>query len=928
MPETALRRPYWLLALVTAIALAIPAAKALLGQNTYPFQDPDLPADQRIHNILALLTLQEKIDLLGKNMNVPRLGIHGSAKIDSIPGSSGQFEGIHGITVGGPGNWNLKSPGVPGAPGLSGGTSVIPTTQFPQPIGLGQTWDPALVQKATTEVGYEARYIFQSYDRGGLIVRGPYADLARDPRWGRTEESFGEDPYLAGTLSASFARGLQGNDPRYWQAASIVVPFLANTNEDNRSRSSSDFDNRLLHEYYAVPHRMAIEEGGADGLMASYNAVNGVPMAANPMLRDLVMQNWGFNGIIDTDRGALTFLVTDHKFYNDMANAAAGTIHSGINQYLDAYPDAVMTALKKHLITEADIDRNLEGLLRVMVRLGFLDPPARVPYSGISVSDLDPAKGAPWNWPENKALARRATDESIVLLKNEGQTLPLDASKLKSIAVIGPAAGRVLDDLYGGTPPYAINPLEGIRKRAGSGVSVQYATGNDLKEAADLARRSSVAIVIIGNNPTCGNGGWIHCSLPSEGHEGQDRTSLTLEQEQIAKAVFAANPRTIVVLKTSFPYTTTWSQEHVPAILEMAHSSEEEGNGLADVLFGDYDPAGRLTITWVASMDQLPPMMDYDIRHGRTYMYFREKPLFAFGHGLSYTKFDYSDAHLNGTSFRPEDTMELSFTLKNSGRRDGDEVAQVYCRHLDSVRQQPKQALCGFERAGMRAGQETRIRLAIPVSRLRYWDSIGERYIVESGQYELLLGAASDDIRVRLPLKIVGGVSPGPVPFVLGIAGRHQIVSEANKLCWNVVANSIKSGDAIIPYPCDAHSDNMEFRFVDRGGGFYSIHTMNGTQGLCLNISRASPTPGDGKTYGGAGNLIQWTCEATSLSDNELFQVVAVGENRAQVRVKNSGLCLEDPGRGGTIRQNLCAVSAPNQTFTITGEEWVPLTIH
>ena len=272
--------------------------------------------------------------------------------------------------------------------------------------------------------------------------------------------------------------------------------------------------------------------------------------------------------------------------------------------------------------------------------------------------------------------------------------------------------------------------------------------------------------------------------------------------------------------------------------------------------------------------------------------------------------------------------MELSFTVKNSGRRDGDEVAQVYCRHLDSVRPQPRQALCGFVRTGVRAGQKTRISLAIPVSRLRYWDSSGDRYIVESGQYELLIGAASDDIRLRLPLKIVGGVSPGPIPYARGVAGVHRIVSEATKLCWNVVGNSTKSGDAIIPYPCDAYSDNMKFRFVDRGRGFYSIHTMNGAHGLCLNISRATASPGDGKTYGGSGNLIQWTCEALSLSDNELFQVVAVGENRAHVRVKNSGLCLEDPGRGGTIRQNLCAVLAPNQTFTIAEEERVPPAFH
>ncbi|MHB1856187.1 MAG: glycoside hydrolase family 3 N-terminal domain-containing protein, partial [Acidobacteriaceae bacterium] len=252
---------------VMALFLLVVMGPSLQGQYNYPFQNPNLPTDRRIQNVLSLLTLQEKIDLLGKSLNVPRLGIHGSGKVDSIPGSSGQFEGLHGLAVGGPNNWGRRSPG---APGLFGGTSTIPTTQFPQPVGLGETWDPALIEKAATEEGHEARYIFQSFDRGGLIVRAPNADLARDPRWGRSEESYGEDPYLVGTMSVAFVKGLQGDDPRTWLTASLVKHFLANSNEDGRAGSSSNFDDRLLHEYYSAPFRMAIEQGGANAIMTAY----------------------------------------------------------------------------------------------------------------------------------------------------------------------------------------------------------------------------------------------------------------------------------------------------------------------------------------------------------------------------------------------------------------------------------------------------------------------------------------------------------------------------------------------------------------------------------------------------------------------------------------------------------------------------------
>src|ERR1044072_9487659 len=394
--------------------------------------------------------------------------------------------------------------------------------------------------------------------------------------------------------------------------------FLANSKENDRDKSSSNFDERLFHEYYSLPFHMGVTEGGSRAYMAAYNTVNGVPMTINPVMQKITREKWDQDGIICTDAGAMRNLVTSHKYYPDFETAAAESVKAGIGQFLDDYREPVKGALKRGLLTEADIDRALRGNFRVMIRLGLLDPPSRVPYSSIGNESIDP-----WNTENHKALALLAIQKSIVLLKNSGNVLPLDKKRLKSIAVIGPRANEVLLDWYSGTPPYSISPLEGIKNAVGKSVKVTHAANNECGAAVKAARASDVAIVCVGNHP---NGGfdtqWARVSVPSEGREAVDRQSITLEQEELIKAVFAANPKTIGVLKSSFPYAINWTQENVPAILHMALTSQEEGRALATVLFRDYNPAGRLVQTWPRSLEQLPPMMDYDIRHGRTYMYF------------------------------------------------------------------------------------------------------------------------------------------------------------------------------------------------------------------------------------------------------------------------------------------------------------------
>ena len=724
-----------LLSALLAIGLFITGAEA--QQDKYPFQNPELPIEARVNNILSLMTVDEKLAALSTDPSVPRLGIVGSSHI----------EGLHGVALGGPGGWGGR------------GLQPLPTTQFPQSVGLGETWDPELIRQAAAVEAYEARYTFntdtqtftnwrgEKHRRVGIVVRAPNADLARDPRWGRSEESFGEDPFLTGTMAAAFARGLQGDNPKYWMAASLMKHFLANSNENGRDGSSSDFDERLLREYYSVPFRMGVMQGGSRAYMASYNAWNGIPMTVNPILKDITMREWGLDGIICTDAGALTNTVTKYKYYSDINLASAGAIHAGINQFLDRYREGVKAALDGKMINLAEIDDNLRGVYRVMIRLGLLDPPDMVAFNKIK------GDKAVWENPEHKALARKVTQESIVLLKNENHRLPLDKSKLKRVAVIGPYADIVALDWYSGTPGYAVSALEGIKNKLGSSVKVDFAHDNTDDAAVKIARGADVAIVVVGNHPTC-NAGWAKCPLPSDGKEAIDRQSITLEQEDLVKQVYAANPHTVVVLIASFPFAIQWTQEHIPAILHMAHNSQEEGNALADALFGDYNPGGRLVTTWPASLDQLPPIMDYNIRDGRTYMYFKGKPLYPFGYGLSYTTFEYGNLRTSAPQIAQNGEVTISMDLRNSGARAGDEVVQLYVTHQGSKVERAREELKGFQRVSLQPQKKTTVKFTLKASDLPYWNTNTAAWEVEPDQVEIRIGSSSADIKLKTLLKV------------------------------------------------------------------------------------------------------------------------------------------------------------------------------
>ncbi|MGC1390641.1 MAG: glycoside hydrolase family 3 C-terminal domain-containing protein [Bacteroidales bacterium] len=702
----------------------------LIQAQTYPFQNPGLSDDARIKNLISLMTTDEKINCLSTRISVPRLGIKGTHTV----------EGLHGLAYSGPANWAVK------------GAKGSPTTTFPQAIGLAEMWDPEMIQQVADWEATESRFLAQNKNFGvsGLIVFAPNADLGRDIRWGRTEECYGEDPFLTATLVTAFVKGLQGNNPVYWKTASLMKHFLANSNENNRVYTSSDFDERLLHEYYAYGFYKGVTEGGSQAFMASYNKYNGIPCTVNPVLRSVTMKEWGLRGIISTDGGAFKQLVTTHAYYSSLPVAAAECIKAGITMFLDDYRPSVKEAMEKGLINEKDIEDAIYGNFRVLLKLGMLDSSTQNPYTEIGVTDTI----APWTKQEAYELARKATVKSVVLLKNDEMLLPLRKDKIKSIAVIGPSANSVISDWYSGTPPYRISILKGIKNMADSNIIIRYAGSNKADSAVVAAKECDVAIVCIGNHPLSHGLGWGQNYVASDGREDVDRQAITTEQEDLVKLVYAANPKTILIMVSSFPYAINWSKEHVPVILHVSQSSQEMGNAIAEVIFGKVSPAGRLVQTWISSIDQLPPILDYNIRDGRTYMYKKIAPLFPFGYGLTYTTFRYTDLKAEKKSLSDNEVVNLSFNLQNTGNFDSDEVTQLYVSFPGSKVERPVIALKGFKRIFVGKGETLKVSIPLRASDLTYWDISKQAFVLEKGKVKFYIGSSSEDLKLQGEIQV------------------------------------------------------------------------------------------------------------------------------------------------------------------------------
>jgi beta-glucosidase len=469
-----------------------------------------------------------------------------------------------------------------------------------------------------------------------------------------------------------------------------------------------------------------------------------------------------------TDAAGPANLVNAQGYYSNMAQACAGMIKAGVCSMTQDSSNPtntinnITTALNQGLITATDIDNRVREILRVRFHTGEFDPAGYDPYASLGSSEICAS--------DHAALSGKAARESIVLLKNNNNILPLSTSG--TVAVIGAMANTVYTDFYSGTCPYKITPLAGIRSK----VSSATYTGDDVTAAANAARAANTAIVFVGNDPLCG-AGWAKSLYPSMGKEAVDRQVISLEssQQSLIEAVYAANPRTILVLVSSFPYTITWANTNLPAIIWSCHSGQEIGNAIADVLFGNYNPGGRLTTTWYTSVSQIPAINNYDIITGkRTYLYFDQAPLYPFGYGLSYTSFQYSNLRLSSTTISATGQVTVSVDVKNTGTRAGDEVVQLYVKDVAASVNRPIKELKGFKRIiNLGAGSTQTVNFTLPASELAYWRTSSNSFYVEPGDFNVMAGKSSADIQLTTTLTVTGGgttptptrtVTPTPTP--------------------------------------------------------------------------------------------------------------------------------------------------------------------
>ena len=719
-------------------AIILSAAHIHADTNAVPaFRDPDLALEQRLTNLVSLLTTEEKVSLLDmESPGVPRLG---------IKAFFWWSEAGHGIARAGR------------------------ATMFPQAIAMAASWNDDLMKQVASVIGDEARAKHNQKPVGryrGLTLWSPCINLVRDPRWGRIQECYGEDPLLTARMGMAYVRGVQGDHPKYIKAVATPKHFIANNQEHGRHGTSFDIMERDLREYYLPAFRACLVEAGAQSIMSAHNGINGTPCTANRwLLTEVLRDEWDFDGAVVTDWGATGNLVTRHHLLTNEVEAAATSLNAGVDVLcgFDPWTNRTSQAVAKGLVSTQRLDTAVTRGLRVRFRLGEFDPPAMVPFNQYG-PEMIGSEG-------HVALALELARQSIVLLKNEpvvGRAdptplLPLNAARLDSIAVIGPHAAIMYLGIYSGRPASPpISPVAGMVNRLGPRTVLRSTTWqtkrnrrrdkkrekkkvepdatprNQIEEAVAAAAISDVAIVCVGLNG----------SIESE---GKDRAKMDLprEDQELIERVLAVNPATVVVLFNGGPVTIPWIKEHVPAVVEAWHAGEQGGHAVADVLLGDYNPAGRLPMTFYTSTDQLPPITDYPLAAGRTYLYLKEDPLFPFGHGLSYTSFEYGDLRATPATVPTNGQIEVEVSVTNTGMRDGDEVVQVYVRDIEADVTVPLKQLRDYRRVSIPRAQSVQVKFTLDVSTLALWDVDSQRYQVPPGEFEIMVGASSADIRSR-----------------------------------------------------------------------------------------------------------------------------------------------------------------------------------
>jgi beta-glucosidase len=716
----------WRTFLCSAILLI---SLSVIGQTqkaTPVFRNAGVPMDKRINDLLHQLTLEEKISLLGfRSKAVPRL---------EIPAYNWWNEALHGVARAGQ------------------------ATVFPQAIAMAATFNDSLVWNIADAISTEARAKYNlstAKDRRlqymGLTFWSPNINIFRDPRWGRGQETYGEDPFLTASIGSAFVKGMQGSHPVYLKTAACAKHFAAHSGpEAGRHSFNAIVDEKDLRETYLYAFKRLVD-AGVESVMCGYNRLNDQPCCThNVLLKQILKDEWKFKGHIVTDCWALEDIWKQHKVMANSVEVAAAALKAGVNlDCSNMLQDDLMKAYERKLVTDKDIDSALAGILRTQLRLGFFDDKKNVPFSKLGAESVHNQK--------HINLARTAAQQSMILLKNDKELLPLQTDKYKSIMVLGPNAGT-LDPLvanYHGMSGNMVTFAEGITEAAGPGTAVQYDQGSDFTDTTRFggiwaAGESDLAIAIIGLTPVY------------EGEEGDaflaanggDKLSLDLPAAHIKllKELRKKGKPVVAVVTAGSAVDIAAIEPYADAIILAWYPGEQGGHALADIIFGKVSPSGRLPITFYKSLNDLPPYDSYATK-GRTYRYFTGAVQYPFGYGLSYSTFSYTWAKAPEKIVTLKDSIRFSITIKNTGNRPADEVAQVYIQY-PSLERMPVEELKGFKRIHVIKGGQSIVKFSIPVSELQKWDSQKKQWTLYPGDYQIGVGASSADIRLSAVIKM------------------------------------------------------------------------------------------------------------------------------------------------------------------------------
>jgi beta-glucosidase len=768
-----------------------PAQSPSPSQEPVPkYRDPNLAIDDRVADLLARMTLEEKVREVagGWEAQAEVIDPTGTYTTETARAALSRYEDADfvfparkaAILRNGIQRY-LKEKTRLGIPALFMGEALhgfmeYSSTSFPQALSLASTWDPDLVHQVFTAAGDEAG------STGVGQVFTPVLDIARDPRWGRTEETYGEDPFLAARMGVAAITGLQGDSflINHHHVVATAKHFAVHGQpEGGTNTAPGNYSERIIRENFLVPFQAAVEEARVGSVMASYNEIDGVPSHINHWLLDRVLrQEWGFRGYVTSDGEGLQMLSETHHVAANNAEAARLALSAGVDYDLSdgSVYRTLLWQVRQGTVPDAELNRAVARILATKFRRGLFDNP---------YVDPDYAEKTT-NSAGHRALALKTAQKAVVLLKNDKDLLPLDLSKLKTIAVIGPNAEGIHLGGYSRGPAHSVSILQGIRERVGSKANVVYAEGcritdatpdwhgwfaNDVhlidpatqqesvKAAADIARKADVAILVVGENESTNREAW------AENHLG-DRDSLDLlgAQNDLVKAVVETGTPTVVLLINGRPLSINYIAEHVPAILEGWYLGQEGGTAAANVLFGDVNPGGKLPITFPHSVGDLPDFYNHKPSANRTYAFSTRKPLFPFGYGLSYTTFRFENLRVEPQQIVAGGTAKVSVDVTNTGAREGDEVAQLYVRQRIASITQPVMQLRGFQRITLRPGERRTVEFTITPHVLSMLN-VDMHRVVEPGVFDLMVGPSSDQTST-VALTVIGphGETGKPLP--------------------------------------------------------------------------------------------------------------------------------------------------------------------